>query len=61
MTKTKPANVDDYIRTAPENAQKKLRELRSILKAVAPNATEILKWGVPVFYGKKDTFLICSI
>ena len=33
----------------PEIAQAKLKEMRSILKSVAPDANEGLKWGKPVF------------
>jgi len=46
---TKPTTVDEYIDTAPKEAQEKLREIRAILKEVAPNATETPKWGAPVF------------
>jgi uncharacterized protein YdhG (YjbR/CyaY superfamily) len=49
MPKTKPATVPEYIDVAPREAQGKLRELRAVLRTVAPNATETLKWGMPVF------------
>ena len=49
MPKTKPTTVDQYIEAAPTEAQEKLREIRAILKKVAPGAKEILKWGSPVF------------
>jgi uncharacterized protein YdhG (YjbR/CyaY superfamily) len=49
MSKTKPTTVSQYIEAAPAEAQKKLREIRTILKKVAPKAKEILKWGSPVF------------
>ncbi len=49
MPITKPSTVDEYIDAAPEQAQEKLREIRAILKKVAPKATETLKWGSPVF------------
>lgn len=49
MPKTKPSTVDQYIDAAPREAQEKLRELRTLLKKVAPKATETLKWGSPVF------------
>jgi uncharacterized protein YdhG (YjbR/CyaY superfamily) len=45
----KPATVSEYIKTAPKQAQSKLREIRGILKKVVPEATEALKWGSPVF------------
>jgi len=56
MPKTKPATVDQYIKTAPEEAQKHLREIRAILKKVAPKAKEAIKWGSPVFEEKRILF-----
>lgn len=56
MTKIKANSVDDYIDTAPENAQSKLIEIRSILKSIAPNAAEMIKWGVPVYEEKRILF-----
>jgi uncharacterized protein YdhG (YjbR/CyaY superfamily) len=49
MPKSKPADVAEYISAAPKEAQGKLREIRAILKAIAPNARESLKWGVPAY------------
>jgi uncharacterized protein YdhG (YjbR/CyaY superfamily) len=49
MPKTKPKTVDEYIEAAPQEAQKKLREIRGVLKKVVPKAREALKWGSPVF------------
>src|SRR5688572_15178223 len=56
MPKTKPTTVDEYINAAPQDAKEKLREMRAILKKVAPNATETLKWGSPVFEEKRILF-----
>jgi uncharacterized protein YdhG (YjbR/CyaY superfamily) len=56
MTKIKPTTVDEYIEAAPKQAQEKLRELRSILKKVAPDAKEGLKWGSPVLEEKRILF-----
>jgi len=56
MPKTKPRTVTEYINTAPKEARKKLREIRAILKKVAPKATERLKWGTPVFEEKRILF-----
>jgi len=56
MSKIKPASVDEYINAAPTIARGKLREIRSILKKVAPNATELLKWGYPVFVENRILF-----
>lgn len=49
MDKKKPETVEEYIEQLPENAQLKIKELRSILKSVVPKAKEGLKWGKPVF------------
>ena len=56
MAKNKPTTVDEYINAAPKEAQEKLHELRAILKEVAPDATETLKWGQPVFEEKRILF-----
>lgn len=56
MPKLKAATVDAYIEAAPKEAQKKLRELRAILKKVAPKATEAMKWGSPVLEEKRILF-----
>ena len=49
MPASKPTTVTEYIEAAPQEAQAKLREIRAVLKKVAPNAMETLKWGSPVF------------
>ena len=43
------ANIDEYIASAPPEARKHLRELRTLLRKAAPRATEAIKWGYPVF------------
>ena len=56
MPATKPATVDEYINAAPKEAKEKLMEIRTILRKVAPKATEGLKWGSPVFEEKRILF-----
>src|SRR6266508_2706613 len=56
MSRTKPTTVTEYISAAPKQAQKKLREIRAVLKKVAPKATEKLKWGSPAFEEKRILF-----
>lgn len=56
MAKIKASTVDEYITAAPKEAQKPLKEIRSILKKVAPKATEALKWGQPVFEENRILF-----
>lgn len=52
----KAKTVEEYINSAPEFAQEKLKEIRSLLKTVAPDATEELKWGQPVFIENRILF-----
>ena len=56
MEKLRPTTIEEYINSAPKEAREKLRELRDILKEVAPDATESLKWGSPVFEEKRILF-----
>ena len=56
MEKPKPTTVTEYIEAAPKEAKVKLLELRDILKEIAPDATESLKWGSPVFEEKRILF-----
>jgi uncharacterized protein YdhG (YjbR/CyaY superfamily) len=52
----KPTTVEEYILAAPPEAREMLHELRAILRSVAPNAKETLKWGSPVFEEKRILF-----
>ncbi len=45
----KPKTVQEYIFSRPEEAQKRLSELREYLKVADPAAIEELKWGKPAF------------
>jgi uncharacterized protein YdhG (YjbR/CyaY superfamily) len=56
MAKTKPKSVNEYLKAAPKEAQPKLREIRAILKSVAPKAKEGLKWGYPMLEEKRILF-----
>jgi uncharacterized protein YdhG (YjbR/CyaY superfamily) len=56
MAKNRPTTVAQYIAAAPKEARGRLRELRAILKKVAPKATETLKWGSPVFLEERILF-----
>jgi uncharacterized protein YdhG (YjbR/CyaY superfamily) len=56
MGKVKPSTISEYIDSSPKEAQEKLHQIRAILKKAAPNATETLKWGSPVFEEKRILF-----
>jgi len=60
MTTSKPTTIDEYIVSAPKESQEKLFELRTILREVAPNATEVIKWGNPVFEEKRILFAFAA-
>lgn len=45
-------NIEDYIQNFPENIQKVLQELRQTIHKAAPDATEIISYGIPTFYLK---------
>ena len=55
-TKAKIRSIDEYINKSIPEAQSLLREIRSILKKVAPNAEEKIKWGQPVLEEKRILF-----
>ena len=42
-------SVDDYIASFPEGVQKILEELRSVIHAAAPDATEKISYQMPAF------------
>lgn len=56
MPRPKPATVAQYISSARKEARPHLREMRAVLKKVAPRATEGLKWGSPVLEEKRILF-----
>lgn len=42
-------NVDEFIASAPKEAQPKLREVRAVIKKAVPQAQEGISWGVPFY------------
>jgi len=42
-------SIDEYIATFPEEVQKKLQELRAVIKAAAPDAQEKISYQMPTF------------
>ncbi len=47
-----PTDVDSYIAAAPAAVRPQLRELRAMIRAEAPNATEKMSYGIPFYeYG----------
>jgi uncharacterized protein YdhG (YjbR/CyaY superfamily) len=50
--KKKPASasIDEYILCFPRDVQKKLRDLRALIREEAPDATEKISYQMPTFY-----------
>jgi uncharacterized protein YdhG (YjbR/CyaY superfamily) len=44
------ASIDEYIRSFPKEIQKLLSEVRAVIKAAAPQATEKISYQIPTFY-----------
>jgi uncharacterized protein YdhG (YjbR/CyaY superfamily) len=49
VSSRKPGTVSAYIAAAPREARARLREMRALIAAAAPGATQGLKWGMPAF------------
>ena len=49
MKSTEPTNIDDYIAGFPQSVQETLHKLRAIVREVAPDAEEALKYRMPTF------------
>ena len=56
MPSKRPTTIAEYIRAAPCAAQPHLRRLYAILKGVAPEAEEAIKWGTPFFVEPRFLF-----
>ena len=52
----RPTTIAAYIRAAPPEGQAHLRRLHAILKSVAPDAREVIKWGTPFFVEPRFLF-----
>jgi uncharacterized protein YdhG (YjbR/CyaY superfamily) len=48
-----PENIDEYIANFPVHIQKKLNELRAIIKKAAPEAEEKISYQMPAFTLKR--------
>ncbi|PPK87250.1 uncharacterized protein YdhG (YjbR/CyaY superfamily) [Neolewinella xylanilytica] len=56
MASEKPTTVDEYLAAAPAAGRELLTEMRALLKSVAPDAREGLKWGQPAFESDRLLF-----
>ena len=44
-----PANIDEYIAGFPPDVRRRLREIRGIIRAAAPDADEAIKYRIPTY------------
>lgn len=56
MAGKRPTTIAEYIRAAPRAGQPHLRRMYAILKSVAPEAEEAIKWGTPFFVEPRFLF-----
>lgn len=49
MATPKPKTVTEYINAAPKETRAKLREMRALVRKLAPDAVEGLKWSMPSY------------
>ena len=52
----KPATISEYIEAAPPEGRPHLRRIREILREVAPDAEEAMKWNTPFFIEPRFLF-----
>lgn len=46
---TPVTDIDQYIMQFPSEVQEKMREIRTLVHEIAPDAKEKLSWGMPTF------------
>lgn len=56
MSSNRPSTIAEYIEAAPAESRPHLRTLYGILKSVAPEAQEAIKWGAPFFVEPRFLF-----
>lgn len=44
-----PTPIDNYIAQFPKDVQKHLNKIRTIIQKAAPDAKEVIKYGIPTF------------
>ena len=56
MAGKRPTTIAAYIQAAPREGRPHLRRLHAILRSVAPEADEVIKWGTPFFVEPRFVF-----
>jgi uncharacterized protein YdhG (YjbR/CyaY superfamily) len=49
-----PAEVDAYLTPLPDDVRSSLERVRSIIRETAPECTERVSYGIPIFRLRKD-------
>ena len=49
MQTNNPSNFEQYILNYPEDIRERLQKIRSLVKKIAPEATEKISYGMPAF------------
>lgn len=49
MTSAKPTTINEYIAGFPEAVRQALEQVRAMIRAVAPDAQETIKYAMPTF------------
>jgi uncharacterized protein YdhG (YjbR/CyaY superfamily) len=57
MAAIKPKSIDKYIQGFPEETQLYLEQIRAAVKKAAPDAQEVISYGIPAFMMNK-TYLV---
>ena len=56
MKAKRPTSIAEYIAAAPKVGQPHLRKIHAILRSVAPDAEQTIKWGNPFFVQPRFLF-----
>jgi uncharacterized protein YdhG (YjbR/CyaY superfamily) len=49
MAAPAPASVDEYLAALPEGSRVVMEQIRSTIRAAAPDATEVISYQIPTF------------
>ncbi len=53
-TNKTPQTMDEYIQAFPAPVQKRLTEIRTLVRALTPGVKEKISYGIPTFYLKRN-------
>lgn len=48
-TAAKPTTVNEYLAALPVDQRRTLKKMRALIKAAAPDATEVMSYGMPTY------------